>query len=162
MATPEGTIVSGAAGRTRLGHTGYQPRRRLAPWRDIKRLHSGVVGLQGRLILRASGALRATRRTPFPAPKANPRWQPQSSDSMGNGGTHMLQEAVLVQLIQCVILYDKSPKLIIRCHTACEQDLALRPSLAPHEGQRRKYQYYRPRVGILQSLTLIACPHHAA
>jgi hypothetical protein len=162
MAAPEGTIVSGAAGRTRLGHTGHQPRRRPALWRDVERLHSGVAGLQGRLILQAGGALRAIRRKQFYASKAISRWQPRSSDSTGNGGTHMLREAGLVQLIQCVILYDKSPKLIIRCHTACKQDRVFRPSLARHEGKLRKYQYYRPRVGIRPRLTLIAGPDHAA
>jgi hypothetical protein len=154
--------VSGAAGRTRLGHKGHQPRRRPAPWRDIERLHSGLAGLQGRLILQAGGALRATRRRPFPASKAMPRWQSRSSDSRGNGGTHMLQEAGLFQLIQCVIVYDKSPKLSIRCHTACQQDRGSWPSLARHEGQRRKYQYDRRRVGIRPRLTLIAGPDHAA
>jgi hypothetical protein len=94
--------------------------------------------------------------------KAVTRWQPRSSDSMGKGCTHMLQEAGLVQLIQCVIAYDKSPKLIIRCHTACQQDLAFKPSLARHEGQRRKYQYYRRPAGIWLRLTLIDGPDHAA
>jgi hypothetical protein len=153
--------VSGAAGRTRCDSTGHRPRPRQTLWRNIERLHSGVAGLQGRLILQAGGALCATRRKPFPASKAIPRWQPRSSDSMGKGSTHMLREAGLVQLIQCVIAYDKSPKLIIRRHTACKQDLALRPSLARHEGQRRKYQYYRRRIGILQRLTLIVGPDHA-
>jgi hypothetical protein len=162
MAAPEGTVVTGATGRTRLGRTEHLPRRRPALWRDIERLYSGVVGLEGRLILQAGGALRATRRRPFPASKAIPRWQPQSSDSRGKGCTHMLQEAGLIQLIQCVISYDKSPKHIIRCHTACQQDLAFRPSLTKHEGQRRKHQYYRRHVGIRLRLTLIAGPDHAA
>lgn len=74
----------------------------------------------------------------------------------------MLQEARLIHIIQCVILYDKSPKLIIRCHTACLQDLALRPSLTAHEGQRPKYQYYWRRVGIRPRLTSLAGPDHAA
>jgi hypothetical protein len=74
----------------------------------------------------------------------------------------MLREAVINDLIQCVILYDKSPKLIIRCHTACQQDLALRPSLAVQEGQRRKYQYYRRRAGIRPRLTSLGGPDHAA
>lgn len=162
MAAPEGTVVSGAAGRTRLGHTGHQPRRRPTPWRDIERLHSGVAGLQGRLIVQAGGALRATCRRPFPASEAVTRWQPRYSDSMGKGGTHMLRKAGLVQLIQCVILYDKGTKLIIRFHTACQQDLAFRPSLARHEGQRRKYQYYRRPAGIWLRLTSLAGPDHAA
>ena len=74
----------------------------------------------------------------------------------------MLREAVLVHLIQCVIVYDKSPKLIIRCHTACQQDAVFGPSLARHEGKRRKYQYYRSRGGIRPRLTPIAGPDHAA
>jgi hypothetical protein len=94
--------------------------------------------------------------------KAVTRWQPRSSDSMGKGCTHMLREAGLVQLIQCVILYDKSPKLIIRCHTACQRDRGSRPSLAPREGPRRKYQYYRRCVGIRQRLTSLAGPDHAS
>lgn len=154
--------MSGAAGRTRLGHTGHQPHRRPAPWRNIERLHSGVAGLQGRLILQAGGALRATRQKAFLHTETIPRWQARFSDSMGNEGTHMLPEARLVHLIQCVMSYDKSPKLIIHCHTACQQDVALRPSLAVYEGQRRKYQYYRPRVSIRPRLTLIDGPDHAA
>jgi hypothetical protein len=154
--------VSGAIGPTRLATTGHQPRRRPAPWRDMERLYWGVAGLQSRLILQADDALRASLEKPFPHTKAIPRWQPPPSDSMWKVRTHMLREARLVQLIQCVILYDKSPKLIIRYHTACHQDLAFRPSLARHEGHRRKYQYYRRSVGIRPRMTSLAGPDHAA
>jgi hypothetical protein len=162
MAAPEGTVVSGTTYQARCDSTGHWPCPRQTLWRNIERLHSGVAGLQGWLLLQVGGALRATLRRPFLSSKAIPRWQPRSSDSMGKGCTHMLRKAGLVQLIQCVIAYDKSPKLIIRRHTACLQDLALRPSLAPHEGQWRKYQYYRRLVGIRLRLTLTAGPHHAA
>jgi hypothetical protein len=162
MAAPEGTVVSGAIGPTRAGRMGRLALPRPAPWLDRRRLHSGVAGLQGRLILQVVDALRATRGKPFPHTEAVPRWHPHSSDSMWKGGTHMLREAGLVILIQCVIVYDKSPKLIIRCHAACKQDRAFRPSLAPHDGQRRKYQCYRRRVGIRLRLISLAGPDHAA
>jgi len=74
----------------------------------------------------------------------------------------MLQVARLGKLIQCVTLYDKRPKLIIRCHTASQQDLVFRPSLAAREGQRPKYQYYPRRLGIRPRPTSLAGPDHAA
>lgn len=153
--------MRGAVGRPPPHGVGHQLRRYPGAKLDLERLQAGVARLPDRQLWQVSGALRASRRKPLPTAEAIPRRQPNNSDSMREGGTHMLREARLVQLIQCVISYDKSPKLIIRCHTACKQDLALRPSLARQEGQRRKYQYYRRRVGIRPRLTSLAGPDHA-
>jgi hypothetical protein len=141
MAAPEGTVVSGASGRTGFATTGHQPHRRQAPLRDMERLHSGIAGLQGRLILQAGGALRAIREKPFPAPQAIPRWQPRSSDSMGNGGTHEAWQAASNRLILlCNQAYDDFQSSSYGCLTVTYFHPSLSSSLAVLEGQTQKYQ----------------------
>jgi hypothetical protein len=154
MAAPQGTVVSGAACRKRLGRTGHQPRRHPAPWRYIERLHSGVAGLQGRLILQAGGALRATRIKPFPTSKAVPRWQPYSSNYRGNGGTHEAWQAASNKLILlCIRLNFDLQSSSFACQTVPYIYGRLPSSLAAHEEQRRQYQY---PTSVLAGFTAVA------
>jgi hypothetical protein len=162
MAAPQGTAVRGGVGRPPPHGVGHPPRRRLAAKLDFERLKAGVARLPDRQLLQVSGALRASRRKPVTIAEAIPRWQSHYSDSMGEGGTHMLQKARLSQLIQCVILCDKRPKLIIRCHTASQQDLVFRPSLAPHDGRRAMYPYFRRCFATRPCMAAIAGADHAA
>ncbi len=134
--------MSGTTGRTRLGHTGHQPRRRPALWQGMERLYSDIAGLEGRLILETGSALRATRRRPFPASKAIPRWQPRSSDSMGHGGTHEAWQAASNRLISLRNqVYDDFQSSSYGCPTVTYFHPGLSSSLAAHEGQTPKYQH---------------------
>jgi hypothetical protein len=134
--------VIGAIGRTRCDGTGHRPRPRPTLRRVLMRVISGGVGLQGRLILQVGGGRRATCGKPFLASIAVPRWQPQSSDSRGNGGTHEAWQAASNRLISNDNqVYDDFQSSSYVCLTVTYFHPSLSSSLAAHEGQTPEYRH---------------------
>lgn len=111
---------------------------------ELHRNHSHAVRSQrgGERRVRRTGALCASRRKPLLHTKAVPRWQPRSSDSMGNGGTHEAWQAASNRLISlCNQVYDDFQSSSYNCLTVTYSHPSLSSSLAAVEGQTPKYQH---------------------
>jgi hypothetical protein len=111
---------------------------------ELHRNHSHAVRSQrgGERRVRRIGALRASRRKPFLQTEAISRWQPRSSDSRGNGGTHEAwQEASNRLISHCNQVYDDFQSSSYGCPTVTYFHPSLSSSLAAVDGQTPKYQH---------------------
>jgi hypothetical protein len=136
---------------------------RSMPRRDWKRRKSTVDLLQGRLIVRAGGALRASRGKPSPHAKPNPQSQPKFSDFWGRGGTHDAWQAAVNGLILSRIqLYDDFASSSCTRLTALCFHCGLSSSLAGHEGQAPQYKHFSPTAPLCRPIAANSGACHAA
>lgn len=111
---------------------------------------------------RIANALRALVGKPCLHTEAIARRHARFPDSMGNGGTHMLQKALSISVLCQESLRDICPLFVMHCRAAWYLGAATEPSLADHGGKRRAYCYYTDGAEIDRPLTSVLASYDAA